>query len=221
VIHEHHLTVSRTARYWTLGDPGPGLREVWFVLHGYAQLAGSFLRHCQPLADPARLVVAPEGLSRFYVGDHTRPAGPDAKVGASWMTREDRLNDIADYVTYLDQLYATVFDQVRRDDVTVHVLGFSQGTATATRWLVRGAARADRLILWGAPLPGDLDLAADGARLQGVTVTLVVGAKDGFLTPKVLAADEARLRERGIPYRVQRFEGGHELDPDVLRAIVG
>src|SRR5438309_2238381 len=30
-VHEHHLPVSRTARYHTLGAPGPGTREVWVV----------------------------------------------------------------------------------------------------------------------------------------------------------------------------------------------
>ena len=36
---ELHLTVPRTARYWTLGEPGPGLRQVWIACHGYGQLA--------------------------------------------------------------------------------------------------------------------------------------------------------------------------------------
>jgi hypothetical protein len=78
-----------------------------------------------------------------------------------------------------------------------------------------------RTILWGAPLPNDLDLAADGGRLEGVALTLVAGTRDGFLTPKVLASEEARLRARGIPYRIVPFEGGHEMDPDVLRTLAG
>ena len=38
---EHHLEVSRTARYWVLGEGTAAPREVWFVLHGYGQLAPS------------------------------------------------------------------------------------------------------------------------------------------------------------------------------------
>ena len=89
-----HLAVARNARYFTLGETGPAVDEIWFALHGYAQLAGAFARYCQPLAAPRRLVVVPEALSRFYLGDHTKPAGPDARIGASWMTREDRQADI-------------------------------------------------------------------------------------------------------------------------------
>src|SRR2546428_142450 len=37
-----------------------------------------------------RLLVAPEGLSRFYVSEMSEP-GADRKVGASWMTGGERL----------------------------------------------------------------------------------------------------------------------------------
>jgi len=66
-MREHHLIVPRSARYFTLGELGPGTRDVWFVCHGYGQLAGRFLRQFEPLMDGTRFVVAPEGLSRFYL----------------------------------------------------------------------------------------------------------------------------------------------------------
>ncbi len=166
-------------------------------------------------------MVVPEALSRFYLGDHTRPAGPDTKVGASWMTREDRLTEITDYVQYLDRLYRTIFGRVKREAVTVHVLGFSQGTATATRWLTRGDAHADRLILWGAPLPVDLDPALDAGRLRQIELVLVAGEEDEYLTPKVLAKEENRLKEMGVRFRVVRFGGGHALDATVLQELAG
>ena len=97
-MRQHHLTISRNVRYATLGEVGDELRQVWFVCHGYGQLAHRFLRSFSALDDGSRLVVAPEGLSRYYV-DHA-----ERKVGASWMTTEDRLTDIADYVAYLDGL---------------------------------------------------------------------------------------------------------------------
>ena len=99
-MQEHRITVSRAARYFTLGRLE---REVWFVLHGYGQLAGRFLRHFDPIDDGSRLVVAPEGLSRFYVSENSAE-----RVGATWMTKEDRLAEIDDYVRYLDAVYAAV-----------------------------------------------------------------------------------------------------------------
>jgi len=219
-VIEHHLSVSRTARYFTLGEGGPATREVWIVLHGYGQLAGRFLRQFDSLAAKGkRLLVAPEGLSRFYLESSLQGSHGD-KVGATWMTREDRLAEIADYVGYLDALQADLFSRRDRGAVSLSVLGFSQGTATASRWAALGAGAApDRLILWGGEVPPDLDLAAAAERLRRVRLSLVVGDADEYITPKILARDEARLREHGIPYQVRRFAGGHTIDADVLGEV--
>jgi predicted esterase len=212
-MNEHHLSVPRTARFFTLGDErASASADVWFVLHGYGQLARRFLRHFTTLDDGTRLIVAPEGLSRFYLA-----SGRDEPIGASWMTREDRLTEIGDYVRHLDAVYAKVGAGIAR---RVTVLGFSQGTATAARWLTQGTAQAQRVIFWGGEVPPDLDFAAARERWSETELTLVAGSRDQYITPKVLARDEARLREHGIAHRVERFEGGHEIVPEVLQRIV-
>jgi len=137
LLQEHHLTVSRTARYFTLGESPRGVEEVWFACHGYAQLAGRFLEKLRVLEDRQRYVVAPEGLSRFYLTES--PA--ERRVGASWMTREDRLHEIDDYVRYLDALYREVLGRVEGPAARVTALGFSQGTATVSRWAALGQSR--------------------------------------------------------------------------------
>src|SRR5881396_3950063 len=103
-MHEHHLSVSRTARYFTLGERSAAVEEVWFACHGYGQLGARFLEKLRVLDDGTRYLVAPEGLSRFYLSE----SPTERRVGASWMTREDRLAEIEDYVRYLDAVYAVV-----------------------------------------------------------------------------------------------------------------
>ena len=217
-MQEHRISVTRSARYYTSGDGSREVADVWFVLHGYGQLAGRLLRHFESLAGEGRLVVAPEGLSRFYVGEMSEGAAA-RKVGASWMTREDRLAEIADYVRYLDAVYATVLTGRERSRARVTVLGFSQGTATACRWLAQGVAHAERLILWGGEIPPDLDLVAARERLARVDLTLVAGRRDEFITPKILARERERLTTHGISFRVVQFDGGHEIDERVLREL--
>lgn len=202
-MQEHSITVPRTARYFTLGA-AERAHDMWFVCHGYGQLAARFLERFRALESPERCIVAPEALSRFYLSEH--PA--ERRVGASWMTKEDRLHEIEDYVRYLDAVYAHVSPAHKR----VTALGFSQGTATVCRWSALGSSRVDRLILWGGEVPPDLDL----ARLRVPTVTLVYGTRDEFFTPKVVAANEARLREQGVPYDLIAFEGGHVIDVETL-----
>src|SRR5690349_17842894 len=118
-MQEHHISLSRTARYFTLGNSSSGVGEVWFACHGYGQLAGRFLAKLRVLDDGRRYLVAPEGLSRFYLSE----SPTERRVGASWMTREDRLAEIDDYVRYLDAVYADVFARIDRVRGTVHVLG--------------------------------------------------------------------------------------------------
>lgn len=217
---EHHLTIRRTARYFTLGAGGARTLEVWFVCHGFGQLAGSFIAGFAALADARRLVVAPEGLSRFYLGETTGAGSANARVGATWMTREDRLVEIEDYVRYLDTLYASVFRKIRRRRaVRVTVLGFSQGVATVSRWIARGKARADRLILWGGALPPELKRAGDVERLRDLELVLVRGDRDRFVEPAVLADLEARLVRLRLRYRLATFAGGHELDATLLTSL--
>src|ERR1700752_962049 len=202
-MQEHTLTTARTARYFTLGAPERAT-DLGFVCHGYGQLAARVLARVGPLETPQRCVVAPEGLSRFYLSES--PA--ERRVGASWMTREDRLHEIGDYVRYLDAVYAAVAPEQKG----VTALGFSQGTATVCRWAALGSSRIDRLILWGGEVPPDLDL----ERLRPPKLVLVYVTRAEFFTPKVVGANEARLREHGVPYEVVSFEGGHELEPATL-----
>lgn len=210
-MNEHRLMVARSARYFTLGS-ADAAEEVWFVLHGYGQLAARFLRGFAALDNGRRLIVAPEGLSRFYVDP-----GEHKKVGATWMTREDRLAEIDDYVRYLDAVYGDVFSRVGRSGRSAHVLGFSQGAATACRWAALGSAAVDRLILWSGEVPPDLDLTL----LQAIPLVFVHGRQDQFITPKVAATIAARLKEQGVRYRMVPFEGGHELTEDVLLQLAG
>jgi len=188
--------------------------EIWLVLHGYGQLAHRFLRYFADLDDGSRLLVAPEGLHRHYL-DHA-----ERKVGASWMTSEDRLVDIDDYVGWLDRLHARVTGaELGSRGVTVVALGFSQGVHTLSRWLAFGRAGMDHVVLWGAPLPPDLDVGEHLGRLRGPRLTLVAGEEDPHFGPEAVAATGERLAAHGIPFRTIRFAGGHRIDREVLAGI--
>jgi len=208
----HHLTVPRTARYLVAGEE-QGASEVWIVLHGYSQLAASLIRWFEPALRPGRLVVAPEALSRAYFDE-----AKARRVGASWMTREDREAEIHDYVRYLDLLVDEVLGIApTRPRLEVH--GFSQGCATASRWVAFGRHRVDRMVLWGGTTPPDLDPERLRLGLLGAPVTMVLGDRDRFLTVEQMRADQARLEAAGLPVDTQVFAGGHLVDPTVLAAL--
>ena len=224
-VAEHSIAVRRTARYATLGRPSARVREVWYVCHGYGQLAGAFVCHFDGLDDGTRLVVAPEALSRFYVAADMRKHA-EAPVGATWMTREWREAEIADYVAYLDALHARITAELADSGadpaaLALRVLGFSQGAATASRWVVRGSVRPRDIVLWGGPLPADAGEPGGDVRaaLDGVRITAVVGDRDEFGTPERLAEQEALLGRLGLAHRRRGFAGGHRLDRETLASL--
>jgi predicted esterase len=209
-MEEHFIPVRRTARYHVLGK-GEAAPEIWIVLHGYGQLARYFLNHFIGM-EGGSCVVAPEGLSRFYLdNEHTR-------VGATWMTREDRLHEIDDHIAYLDALVADLKKQAM-PGATVNVLGFSQGVATAARWVTRGGTRIGRMVLWAGAIPAELDRDAL-ATWKGVHVDLVLGDTDEYAKPEALEGAARRLDQAGVSNTPHLFNGTHQLEPVLLSRLL-
>ena len=216
---ERHIATTRTARYYILGEPGPQIDDVWFVCHGYGQLAADFVKEFECIGDSRRLIVAPEALSRYYVSTAPEYHGPESKVGATWMTREDREAEISDYVNYLDDVYAEIMGDIAHRNIAVTVLGFSQGGATANRWLTRGSAHADRLLMWGCLLATDSDLNEAAAFFRDVELVLVYGTRDQYADTGMIADYQRLLESHSIPYRAVHFDGGHRMDRETLRSL--
>jgi predicted esterase len=203
-----------------MGSPEAELTEVWIVCHGHGQLARRFLSRFLPLERPDRLFIAPEALSRYYLSPpQGGPHPADAPVGASWMTVEDRELEMQDYVGYLDLLYDEIFSIVDRAKVQLWVLGFSQGTATAARWVARGKVDPDRVVLYAGLLPSELDMERAARLANRSPLTIVLGTNDEFAKPELIAAQEARLQQLRVAHTIIRFEGGHEITPDVLMRL--
>lgn len=211
----HRLAVQRSARVYTLG--AAAAPDAWVALHGYGQLAGRFISQFATIAGPQRAIVAPEALNRFYV-DAPRPGGPAAaerRVGTTWMTREDRDAEIADYVAYLDRVQREIVPDAQR----VTVFGFSQGVATACRWLALGKAAMHRIILWAGPIPPDLDYRQLATRAAGIPIEIVIGSQDEFAGTRNIDEELAQLREAGVQHSLIRFDGGHTIDKGVLARL--
>jgi len=211
-METHHFETLRTARYHMLGDAQRSA-EVWYLLHGYGQSAADMLSASSALASGERLLVAPEGLSRFYLRAGTGP------VGASWMTREDREQEIRDCLRWLDGLAEHLRGSLgARRSV---VLGFSQGAAAAWRWALLGSSKLERLIAWGGAVPSDLDVGRHADRLRALQVHIVRGANDATYDAQALERDRERLAGIGVAVDTPGFQGGHRLDDALLRQLSG
>lgn len=208
---EHHIEVPRRARYYTIGD-SVNAKQIWIVIHGYGQLVRYFIRHFD--SGPANtLIVAPEGLSRFYLSDTS------GRVGASWMTKEDRLTEIRDQHDYLNYLAARLID--RNPSADLNVLGFSQGTSTAVRWIQQSSVKFRRVILWAGDIPPDTAPEAFSQRVDGKPIMLAVGTQDPYFQEGQLNTVQERLDSMNIPYDLYRFDGTHTIDKELLLRLMG
>lgn len=206
-----NIEIKRTARYFMSGNINTQTKSVWIVLHGYAQHARYFLQKFEPLFDTGHIFVAPEGLSRFYL------KGSAGRVVASWMTSEDRLDEINDYVAYLDQVTS---DLQLPPNVPVNVLGFSQGVATVSRWIALGKINPQKVVLYAGVFPPDLDPAFTGKKWESCEVDVFIGNRDEYYAVNDFRTAYGELKKAGYALKVHEFEGGHEIIASVLRHLM-
>lgn len=207
--HLKHIDFTFSGRYATLGSPGLQVKELIYVFHGHGQQAQYFIRKFRSIASDNRLIVAPEGLSKYYLEGFT------GRVGATWMTKEDRETDIQNYVSFLNTLHAHICAGLPSLQ-KITVIGFSQGAATATRWVNQSTFTVNRFILWAGILPYDMNIQKAHNRLESAEKIYVYGSKDPFVN-EVKKDEMKHLAEKSaLEFKEQVFEGVHDIDDPTL-----
>jgi predicted esterase len=200
------------AHYSVSQEPTFREKEVWIVFHGYGQLAEFFIRKFLPFASPDRLIIAPEGTNYSYLN------GFHGRVGANWMTRHEREVAIENNHRFLDGLMEKILHEFKETPV-IHVLGFSQGAATATRWVSRWSGRAKLLILWAGGFAQDLVLEDVRNVFSETELIMVLGENDELITPESILKQEELIDNLGKTALKISFSGGHELNAEILKKI--
>ena len=209
----HHLDFQFSAPYSTLNELTQETKCVWVVCHGYAQLASYFIKKFEHLPKE-HFVVAPQGLSRFYMNDHFR-------VGASWMTKEDRDTELDNQEAYFGALYQNVFGGAELSNYKIIFFGFSQGVAAMSRVAAWWKIPFDQLILWAGGFPHELtnedfDFLKPESRLD-----IVLGNNDPIYKMPVFQADIDRAEKAtGLQANFVQFDGKHEIQFNILSELM-
>lgn len=218
-MQELPIEFNFQGRYFKLGEINAETKAVWFVLHGYGQLAQYFLPKFKSLIEHNICVIAPEGLSHYYLEDaSTRNKSGSTRVGASWMTRENRMQDIENYVAYLNSVFNHETGSNKNLDITL--LGFSQGGATASRWAFSNSIYFRRLILWAGILPTDMDFEKGRQLLKEKDVTLIYGKHDPFLNESRFVEMRTLSEKLEITPHQVVFDGAHEIHEATLLTLI-
>ena len=204
------LPTVTTGRILIEDPAGSGSRGLLIGCHGYGQNATDMLDEMRriPGADQWTLVSV-QALNRFYTRN-------DQSVVASWMTREDREQAIADNIEYVNRVVSRLSEdtEIPAGQRSVVYLGFSQGASMAARAAVRGARRASGLIMLGGDIPPDV---RDDASLQWPPVLIGAGRDDKWYGARI-DSDVQFLESRGVRHEIVRFAGGHEFTEEFRNA---
>lgn len=202
------LSTTKTARYFSSGEITSSTKQVWIVLHGYGMHAGIFLQKFESLFSNEIIFIAPEGLNRFYV------RGSSGNVGASWMTKEERTDEINDYVNYLDTL---IHSLNLGSGTEIVVLGFSQGSSTLARWISNTKIIPTNIIFYAGVFPPDLELSFEEMMWKNVKIHVLIGDNDEYYTIEKFKSTFKPLETINPGIKFIEFQGKHEIIPELLR----
>ncbi|MBC8112725.1 MAG: phospholipase, partial [Verrucomicrobia bacterium] len=143
------------------------------------------------------------------------------KVGATWMTKEARLDEISDYVNYLNQLYFHVLQNIDTEQVNIKILGFSQGVATVCRWVLEGKIKADALVFYAGIPPEDLEINKRQQLFSHIPITFAFGSEDKLIQQSGFDIENYLSNfTREFPQtKVIRFDAGHVIQTEVLSQL--
>lgn len=211
---QHHSTrVEKTAYYSTLGQANHKVKYLWLICHGYGQLAKNIIHKFSDIYTEDHFFLGAEGLSRFYWDE------AKGQIGASWMTSEDRLNEIEDYANYLQQLHDH-YKALCHPEVKIIAFGFSQGVATIWRWIMAKKPIVHSLIMWGGMTPEDLNYTKDSSYFKHINISLVYGLSDQYLTEERIEFQRKIEREQDLKIAHHSFNGKHVIDRSILKMLL-
>ncbi|MFZ9046957.1 MAG: alpha/beta hydrolase [Cyclobacteriaceae bacterium] len=210
---EKRLNVTISTPYHTLNELTDRTKNIWFCCHGQGQLAEYFIKKFETLDPEENFIVAPQGISKYYLNGFT------GRVGASWMTKEDRLTEIENQQSLLMEIWnKEVGDPEGR---SVILFGFSQGVATISRFVAHSKVHFDKMVLWAGGFAHDIDKSHFEHLAGKETVQYYTSEEDPFYQPQMVPQQKERVKSTmGIDPQVIFYKGGHRVIPDLLSGIV-
>ena len=207
------ISISKTGKYSQIGKCSKKINNVWIVLHGYGMLSEYFVKKFECIINETTLVIAPEATNRFYLRDNY------TRVGASWMTKLDREQEISDNILFLDKLFSIIKKDIGHDNFKLNTLGFSQGGPALVRWLMSNKLNTNSLILWGADIPKDSLVTENKSRWNSIKLKIVIGKNDEYINEEKKQEFVEIVKSYGLKYELIEYEGSHKIIEEELKKI--
>ena len=98
------------------------------------------------------------------------------------------------------------------------VIGFSQGGATATRWIANGSIKPNGFVSWASVFPPDIASTAKEDMDETMKKWFVLGTEDPYFD--VTSAETACSDYREKQFEVLRFDGQHDLNESLVEQLI-
>ncbi|HMQ08120.1 MAG TPA: hypothetical protein PKC30_12530 [Saprospiraceae bacterium] len=210
MITDQTIQTSRRAHVFSLGHNISDSNAIWIAAHGYGQLADRFIKKFDRINLQRHFVIAPEGLSRYYLEGKERIPVP------SWMTSRFRLDEIEDFCDYLDSVYATF---IKTSNAKIILFGFSQGATTLYRWIQARKPHFDYFINYAGGFPEDIQMNQVSDMLKNKHF-LIIGQDDPFLTVGRKEIMCTIMQREGCTPVTIEYPGNHSIDRNILDQLV-
>ena len=207
------ISISKTGKYSQIGKCSKKINNVWIVLHGYGMLSEYFVKKFECIINETTLVIAPEATNRFYLANNY------TRVGASWMTKLDREQEISDNILFLDKLFSIIKKDIGHDNFKLNTLGFSQGGPALVRWLMSNKLNTNSLILWGSDIPKDSLVTENKSRWNSIKLKIVIGKNDEYINEEKKQEFVGVVKSYGLKYDLIEYEGSHKIIEEELKKI--
>ena len=207
------ISISKTGKYSQSGKYSKKINSVWIVLHGYGMLSEFFIKKFDCIINDTTLVIAPEATNRFYLSNNY------TRVGASWMTKLDREQEISDNILFLNKLFSIIKKEIGHNKFKLNTLGFSQGGPALVRWLMSNKLNINSLILWGSDIPKDSLIIENKSRWNSMNLKIVIGKHDEYINEEKKQEFIRLVKSYGLKYELIEYEGSHKIIEKELKKI--
>lgn len=203
-------TASNT--YSTLNELTYKTKNTWFAFHGMGYLSRYFLKYFQNLNPDENFIVAPQAPSKYYQGKNFN------YVGASWLTKENTLEETHNVLNYTDHVSAN--ENILKNQENLVIFGFSQGVSVALRWVASRKINCKKIVIHSGGIPKELKPEDFLFLDKNTTVLLIYGTQDEYLTKERMDSEmKMAVNLFGERLQVLSFDGNHSVNTELLHKI--
>lgn len=205
-----NVNYETTNTYSTLNTLTQETKNVWIACHGIGFLSKFFISYFENLDPELNYVIAPQAPSKYYQTKAYK------YVGASWLTKENREQEIENVLNYLDAILQT---EKLPEGKNIILLGFSQGVSVVTRWLAQHKVNCDHLVIHSGSIPSEFD-STSFAYLPNLKTSIIYGTQDEYITKDRIYSQLQLARQifPNVP-EVIKFNGKHVVHPESIKKI--